>query len=92
MATHTDQTPSERLAAIVAAGQAAYEARFAPALPSPTEAIEPGLNIYLSDERQREICLACPLADCLDITDRRCPIRVEQRRIWREQSHKRVSQ
>jgi len=75
------QKPAEALAAIVAAGRAAYEARFAPALPASTEVLEPEVTIFLADERQREIYLNCSLPECLNVTDRRCPIRGEQRLI-----------
>ena len=130
-------TPAERLAAIIAAGVAAYQSRWPELAPAPvadaepvadkTEpkprrrrrkyaqsdaaktsaqpvadkrergrpradrqadgASEPIPSIHLSEERQRDICLACPLADCVNVTDSRCPIRREQLAEWRRQNH-----
>jgi hypothetical protein len=42
----------------------------------------PWLRSYqiVSEERQRELCLNCPHADCLGVENRKCPIRVEARR------------
>jgi len=75
------QNPAERPAAIVAAGVAAYEASLPPSLRPEglTEMAPSRVNLALSDERQREICLSCPLADCLGIESPECPIRIEQR-------------
>jgi len=77
---------------IVTRGQAAFEATLPDHLRrqvEPAEA-ERRVNITLSDERQREICLNCPLADCVGIERRDCPIQVEQRRAWREQNRRRA--
>ena len=86
---------------IVTRGQAAFEATLPTYLAR--QAVENSstvvdefsterrINITLTDERQREICLNCPLADCVDVTDPRCPIRVEQRRLWREQNRRRAN-
>ena len=38
------------------------------------------------------ICLDCPLAECVGIESRDCPIRVEQRRIWREKNARRKAE
>ncbi|MCI0390331.1 MAG: hypothetical protein MOB07_16395 [Acidobacteria bacterium] len=35
------------------------------------------------------ICLRCPLAECVGLESRECPIRVEQRRVWREKDARR---
>jgi len=80
---------------IIARGQMAYEATLPDYFKRQVEP-EPCLNsgkvnITLTDERQREICLSCPLADCVDVTDPRCPIRVEQRRLWREENRRRTN-
>src|SRR5262245_59499663 len=75
---------------IIANGQQAYEATLPEYMKrqeaddSPTHRI----NLTLTDERMRELCLSCPLADCLDITSTLCPIRIEQRREWRRQNHR----
>jgi len=72
------------LAAIIARGQAAYVESLPDYARGPVADVEPTqCNLTLSDERQRELCLTCPLAECLDITSPRCPIRIEQRRLWR---------
>jgi hypothetical protein len=36
----------------------------------------------VTEERQRELCLSCPLPDCVGVDHRTCPIRVEARRLW----------
>ncbi len=80
-----DITPAERLAQIVAAGVAAFE----PTLPAyaqrgaDDEPIEQYPNLRVSAERQREICLNCPLDDCVGVANDQCPIRVEARRQWK---------
>jgi len=78
---------------IVARGQAAYEATLPAYLKrqDDLESIPSHINLTLTDERQREICLNCPLADCVDVKDARCPIRIEQRRAWREQNRRRTN-
>lgn len=73
---------------IVTRGRAAYEATLPDYLrrrvePTNAEAEAPEPNIALTDERQREICLNCPLPDCVGIRNKRCPIRIEQRAAWR---------
>jgi len=80
---------------IVMRGQAAFEATLPDYFKRQVEPVEDllpigNVNLTLTDERQREICLNCPLADCVDVTDPRCPIRVEQRRLWREQNRRRT--
>ena len=45
-------------------------------------------NIFLSEKRQREICLSCPLATCVGVERPNCPIRVAQRAEWREKNRK----
>lgn len=80
-----DITPAERLAAIVAAGVARFEST----LPdyaqraADGEPVEQCPNLRISAERQREICLNCPLADCVGVSQPQCPIRIEARRVWR---------
>ena len=72
------------LAAIIARGQAAYVESlpdFARDFGADVEPTQP--NITIADERQRELCLSCALCDCVGIENPRCPIRVEQRRVWR---------
>ncbi len=47
------------------------------------------LNLSAVDEdTQRALCLSCPLPDCVDVTDARCPIRQEQSRVWREKKRR----
>jgi hypothetical protein len=80
-----DITPAERLAAIVAAGVARFEAPL-PAYATrsvDSEPMEACPNLAISAERQREICLNCPLADCVGIGNDQCPLRVEARRQWK---------
>jgi len=76
-----------------AAGQLAFEATLPDYFKRQVETEDStpiGVNLTLTDERQRELCLSCPLADCVDVTDPRCPIRIEQRRLWREQNRRRA--
>ncbi len=74
------------LAQIVAAGVARFEA----SLPAyarqgvESEPIEPSPNLAISADRQREICLNCPLADCVGVANETCPLRIEARRIWKQ--------
>lgn len=70
------------LSAIISAGVARYEARYAPPLADVAE-LETTPNITLDENRQRALCLSCALPDCVDITDSRCPIRQAQRALWR---------
>jgi len=93
--THAEPNSAERLAAIISAGVAAYEATLPTyAQRSSAEAGAPSvaINFTLGEERQISICLNCPLTDCVGIESKQCPIRVEQRRAWREQRQGRVSQ
>jgi hypothetical protein len=40
-------------------------------------------NVSAVDEaRQIQLCLSCPLADCVGVESSACPIRIEQRRVW----------
>ena len=80
-----DITPAERLAMIIAAGVARFEATLPPLMRArpETEAIEQCPNLRISPERQREICLNCPLADCVGVANDQCPIRIEARRQWK---------
>jgi hypothetical protein len=51
------------------------------------------INLSLTEERQAQICLSCPLPDCIGIESRECPIQIEQRAEWRRQHQARkVSQ
>lgn len=73
------------LADIIAAGVAAYESSLPDYARGPVADIEPArVNLTLREEKQVAICLSCPLAECVDITDRRCPIRIEQNAEWRQ--------
>ena len=76
------------LSTIIANGVAAYRATtpdYAPPLADVVDDVEPTPNIRGVDEdRQRELCLSCPLPDCVGVDHRACPIRQEQLRIWRE--------
>jgi hypothetical protein len=94
MATiNTNTSPQDALRAIIAAGVARYQeslpdyARDAqPVAIVPDHAladVEPAPKLTLDEDRQRELCLTCPLADCLGIESALCPIRIEQRRVWR---------
>jgi hypothetical protein len=38
----------------------------------------------MGDRDVNVICLSCPLLKCVGIEKPECPIRVEQRRRWRE--------
>lgn len=77
-------SPSERLAALVAAGVARYVESLPIYARGPVTDVEPAQPIItLSEERQTRICLSCPLAECVDVTDTRCPLRIEQRAVWR---------
>jgi len=80
-----DISPAERLAQIIAAGVARFEATLPPLMRArpETEAIEQCPNLVVSANRQREICLNCPLADCVDVSQPQCPIRIEARHVWR---------
>ena len=77
---------------IIAHGQTAYEATLPDYLQrgADKEAAPTRIHIFISPERQREICLNCPLIECVGIEHRNCPIRIEQRREWREQNRRRI--
>jgi hypothetical protein len=95
--TTANTSPADALAAIIARGVARYQeslpdfARDAqPLVTLPdfarphSELPEPEPNVSaIDEERQRELCLSCQLADCLGIENPACPIRCEQRAIWR---------
>lgn len=74
------------LSTIVAAGVARYraeQARYAPPLAGVAE-LETKPNVSaVNEDLQRELCLSCPLSDCVGIENAACPIRIEQRRAWR---------
>jgi hypothetical protein len=86
-------SPADALRAIIAAGVAAYQeslpayARDAqPVVLVPDHAladVETEPNLTLDEDRQRELCLSCSLADCVGIESPACPIRREQRAEWR---------
>lgn len=50
------------------------------------------VNFSLSASERDRICLDCPLRDCVGIESRECPIRIEQRRVWREKHKQRRDQ
>lgn len=97
MNTVPNLSPADALRAIIARGVAAYQdslpdyAREAEALVTlPYHALradelpEPEPNVSAVDEdRQRVLCLNCELADCVGIENEACPIRREQRAVWR---------
>ena len=75
-----------KLAAMIQAGIARYEETVPvsarrPAFP--VEPVETRINITIAADRQREICLSCPLNDCVGVESPRCPIRIEQKALWR---------
>ena len=74
---------------IISRGQTAYEATLPDYLRRQEAPEASRVNITMTDERQREICLNCPLADCAGIESPACPIQIEQRRIWREKNRRR---
>jgi hypothetical protein len=80
-----DITPAERLAQIISAGVARYQASLPEYLRQgvDSEAVERVPNLAISAERQREICLNCPLPDCVGVGSPQCPIRIEARRRWK---------
>ena len=97
MATTTINTATDALREMIARGVAAYQNSLpdfarddAPATALPyharpaCELPEPQPVITLDEEVQMQLCLRCELDECIDITDDRCPIRIEQRRVWRE--------
>jgi hypothetical protein len=85
--THTDTNPADALAAIIAAGVARFEAtlpEYARRQSVETEPPEIRTHLAVSADRQRELCLNCPLPDCVGVNHLACPIRIESRRVWRE--------
>jgi len=74
---------------IISRGQTVYEATLPDYLRRQEAPEASRVNITMTDERQREICLNCPLADCAGIESPACPIQIEQRRIWREKNRRR---
>jgi len=85
-----DITPAERLAQIIAAGIARFESTL-PAYAqrvADVEPVEASPNLAVSAERQRVICLNCPLPDCIGIRNDQCPIRIEARRQWRQHARR----
>ena len=88
-----DQSAAQHLAALIAFGQAKFEASlpaYARRQEGQQEPSELSYNITLSDDVQRNLCLTCPLADCVDLADIRCPIHVAQLEAWRNQNHRRA--
>ena len=75
------------LSNIIAAGVARYQveqAKYAPPLTDVAELeTEPNVS-RVTEERQRELCLTCPLADCVGVESNACPIRIEARHTWRK--------
>jgi|SoiMethySBSTD1v2_1073268.scaffolds.fasta_scaffold2535954_2 hypothetical protein len=85
MTTTIPTSPADTLAAIIAAGVARYVESlpdYARDFGADVEPIE--VNTSAVDEaRQIQLCLSCPLADCVGVESSACPIRIEQRRVWR---------
>lgn len=50
------------------------------------------INLTLKSHERDAICLDCALADCVGIESMACPIRIEQRRRWREKNAERKAQ
>jgi len=86
MNTHTaDITPAERLAQIISAGVARFEATLPPLMRErPRAEAEQCPNLRISADRQREICLNCPPPDCAGVANAQCPIRIEARGKWKD--------
>src|SRR5262245_54462441 len=88
-------SPADILAAIIAAGVARYVeslpdyARptvpqfFAETVTDAEYLVEANVS-RVNEERQRELCLSCHLADCVGVESSACPIRIEARRLWRK--------
>jgi hypothetical protein len=70
---------------IVAAGVARYQASLPEYLRQgvDSEPLEACPNLVISAAAQREICLNCPLPDCVGVGNPQCPIRIEARRRWK---------
>lgn len=58
--------------------------------PSSLRAGDPVVFSLKLEERDR-ICLRCPLERCVGVENPRYPVRVEQRRVWREKNKQRRS-
>lgn len=82
------------LSAIISAGVAAYQNSLPEDFRQPPQfygepvtdeeaAVEFNCS-RVTEERQRELCLNCPLADCVTTASAACPIRIEARRLWRK--------
>jgi hypothetical protein len=84
-------TAADVLRIIIARGQAAYRATLpeydaelmATLARAEAEPTTPNNLGIVDEERQRALCLSCPLADCVGVESSACPIRQEQRRAWR---------
>ncbi len=83
--TTTTDTAADALARIISAGVTAYQNSLPDYAREPIADVETQPIIALTDERQRELCFSCALNDCVGVESAACPIRIEQRRIWREQ-------
>jgi len=92
-ATHNTK-PADSLAAIVARGVARYQASLPEEWRQPPQfygepvtdeeaAVEFNVS-RVTEDRQAQICLSCPLSDCVGIEDATCPIRIEARQLWRK--------
>ena len=79
-------TPAQRLAAMVAGGVARFESTLPAYAQRSGEAEVPvtRAHVSVSEERQIELCLSCPLSECAGIASSECPIRRESLRVWRE--------
>lgn len=78
------------LSSIIAAGVARYQAeqaKYAPPLADVADLeSEPNVSA-VTEDRQRELCLSCPLSDCVGVESSACPIRIEARRVWKRRKH-----
>lgn len=50
---------------------------------------DPMIFLLTPGERD-QICLNCPLAQCVGLKSKECPIVIEQRRRWREINQRRM--
>jgi len=85
MTTTTPTSPADALAAIIAAGVARYVESlpdYARDFGADVEPVEVNTSA-VAEARQIQLCLSCPLADCVGVESSACPIRIEQRRVWR---------
>jgi hypothetical protein len=77
-------TPAGDLAAIIARGVARAGVPLYYGEPVTDEEDQVEFNVSrVTEDRQRELCLSCPLSDCVGVEDATCPIRAEARRLWR---------